>query len=149
MVASLSEAAGDAAPLLELGAAAFDDVAVAVGALVEAVGSAAGAAPSRAVVLLVVALGDRHRDAAAAEHATVGLEVVALVREQPGRPGAWSSGALPRHPDLRQQGPEQLGVVGVPAGQQHCQRPALAVARQMNLARQAAPGPPDRIINRL
>jgi len=75
LVASLSEAAGDAAPLLELGEAAFDDVAVAVGALVEAVGPAAGAAPSRAVVLLVVALGDRHRDAAPLSMRRLALEL--------------------------------------------------------------------------
>jgi hypothetical protein len=84
---------GQAAPLLEPGAASFDGVALLVCLGIEAGRAASGAASPRAVSDLVGRLRNDRTDAAPAEMPANRAGAIRSIREDGLRPCPWSSGS--------------------------------------------------------
>jgi hypothetical protein len=130
--------------LFELVEAALDDVALLVGGPVEAGRAAAVGAFGGPPGDLVGALGDRVADPAAAQRRPGGVVRISLVGQQQVRALAGTAGPAAVDGD-GVQGGQQVGVVtGLPRADQYRQWPAAPVNGQVDLGRQAAPGPAER-----
>jgi len=134
---------GDPAPLLQTVEAPFHDVAVLVCLAVEGWRAATAAAAAGPVADLVGPLGDRVGDAPTAEPGADRFRAVALVAQDVIGPNAGTAGSEPGHPDRLHHGGEAGAVVGVAAREDEAERPAPAVAGQVDLAGQAASGPTE------
>jgi hypothetical protein len=134
--------------LLEASEAAFDDVALAVDLPVEAGGPAAPGSAPVAVGNLVGSFGDGVRDATAAQVGADFPRAVALVGDDMVGAGARPTGTGARDVNGVQDVLEAGAVVGVAAGQDEAEWPAVPVGREVDLGAQSSTGPAEGVITR-
>lgn len=105
--------------------------------------AATAAASPGPVADLVSLLVDRVGDAPTAKPGADRFRAVALVAQDVIGPDAGTAGSDPGHPDRLHHGGEPGADVGVAAREDEAERPAPAVAGQVDLAGQAASGPTE------
>ena len=138
-------AGGHGPELLELAEAALYGVAFLVPAGVEGRRAAAGPAAVTAVLLLVLLDRDDRLDAVLAQPGAVRPGGVRLIGHRAARPPAWPAQSPPLNADRVHQRDEPRGVTMLARAGQPRNRTAAQVSSQVNLGRQPAPGPADRL----
>lgn len=127
--------------------AAFDDVAVLVEIAVVAHRSATAAALARPVADPVGGFGEHGLDPAAPQQHPVAPAAVGPVAQQRVGPGPCPPGTDPWDLQGCQQYRQHRAVVGVARADMDGKGPATTIDQRVELGRQAAAGPADRVVD--
>ena len=130
---------------LELIDRALDDVALLVAVRVERGWAACAAATTHSVACLIRGLGNCRNDPTSSQVGTDRPAGVGLIAQHPPGSGPRAAGSAAANPDPGHHRFERQRVVAMSSGGDPGDRPAAAIGGKVSLARQAAPGPPERL----